>query len=84
MMARVIITIPEDLLRSVDAWARRAGRSRSAMVRSAISEWVAVQERAGFEELLAAGYQEMAASMGEAAADYSLGQADASDPGWRW
>lgn len=83
-MTRVIITVPEILLQSVDAQARRSHKSRSALIRSALSEWLAARERAEFEELLAAGYQEMAEALRETAADYDAAQAEALRPTWRW
>ena len=81
---RVIITVPDDLLKSVDAQARRAHQSRSALVRSALSEWVTAKERAEFEELLAEGYREIASVLEELAQDFAGAQAEAMEATWRW
>ena len=83
-MSRVIITLPDDLLASIDAQARRSRKSRSAMMRSALADWVTAQKRADFEELLAEGYKEMAASLEEFAADFAAPQAEALEATWRW
>lgn len=83
-MARIIITMPDALLRSVDDQARRVHESRSAVVRSALSEWVAAKERAEFEELLAAGYKEMASALEESASEYAVAQGAAVQAVWRW
>ena len=83
-MARVIITIPEALLNSVDAQARRSRTSRSALVRSALSDWVATREKAEFEDLLAAGYLERAANLAQFAEEFADVQARALGATWRW
>ena len=83
-MARIIISMPDELMQSLDVRAQRAGKSRSALVRSAVSEWVAAQERIEFEELLAAGYREMASTMKEFADDFAGPQGEALQVSWRW
>ena len=83
-MSRVIITIPDELLTALDEQARKSTRSRSAIVRSVLTDWVANQQRAEFEDLLAAGYREMASALEEFAEDFSEAQAKALQATWRW
>ena len=83
-MSRVIITLPDDLLESIDSQARKAHKSRSALMRSALADWMAAKERAEFEQLLADGYKEMAASPAEFAEDFAGVQAEALQATWRW
>lgn len=83
-VARIIITMPDDLLISVDAHARRSRKSRSALVRSAVAEWVAAREREEFEALLAEGYKEQAAVLAQFAEDFACAQSEALQATWRW
>ena len=83
-MSRVLITLPENLLASLDERARQAKKSRSAVMRTALTDWITEQERAEFEELLAAGYVERAARLEEFAAEFAGAQGQALSGTWRW
>ena len=47
---RVLIDIPDDDIRALDAIARRDGKSRAAVVREAIANYLAVGSQGGFEK----------------------------------
>ncbi|MEE9244673.1 MAG: ribbon-helix-helix protein, CopG family [Gemmatimonadota bacterium] len=50
-MARIIsVSLPADLLPSLDAEAQRQRRSRSFIVAEAVREYLAVRDRAAFED----------------------------------
>lgn len=83
-MSRVIITIPDELLATLTDHSRRSQRSRSSVMRTALADWVAERERAEFEELMAAGYQEMAGASAEFSEDFAGLQAEALESTWRW
>ena len=83
-MERVMLTMPPDLVRQVDALARRRGRRRSQLVRDVLSEELARERQREFEALLAEGYRAMAADLAETAEEYGEAQAEATARVWRW
>jgi hypothetical protein len=48
-MARILTDIPDDDVRELDAIARRDGKSRAAVLREAISNYLAEGAKEGFE-----------------------------------
>ena len=83
-MSRVLITLPDDLLAALNGRTHQAKKSRSALVRTVLADWITDQERMEFEELLAAGYLEKAARYEEFAAEFAEVQADALQGTWHW
>lgn len=55
-MRRVMVTIPPAELQTVEEWARKLGRSRSALIREALAHYLEEQRRQEFRELLKEGY----------------------------
>jgi uncharacterized protein YehS (DUF1456 family) len=49
-MARILTEIPDDDVRELDAIARRDGKSRAAVLREAISNYLAEGAKEGFEK----------------------------------
>jgi len=58
-MERVMITLPDSLLKTVDETARRLSENRSQFVRQALLERLEKLRQQEFEALLAEGYQVM-------------------------
>lgn len=83
-MERVMLLFPPDLLRAVDAEAKRLGKKRSQVVRQVLNSWVEEQRRRQFEALLAEGYQEMAQHTTAAASEFLPLQVEAAEGIWRW
>jgi metal-responsive CopG/Arc/MetJ family transcriptional regulator len=59
-MAKVVVTMPDDLLHEVDSAARETRTNRSQFFRHALIQYLDEQKRRKFEALMAEGYQEMA------------------------
>ena len=59
-MQKVMITISQDLLNTVDETARRLGLNRSQFIRESLNETLKQIRQKEFEALMAEGYQEMA------------------------
>ena len=59
-MAKVVVTMPDDLLHEVDAVARKKRTNRSKFFRLALVQYLEEQKRKEFEALMAEGYREMA------------------------
>jgi len=59
-MAKVVVTMPDNLLDEVDSAARKAGTNRSRFFRQALTRYLEEQSKREFEALMAEGYQEMA------------------------
>jgi metal-responsive CopG/Arc/MetJ family transcriptional regulator len=83
-MDRVMITLPSELLREVDAAAKQRGQSRSELVRHALRELLEQARRQRFEALLAEGYRESAEHAGRTASDAMPLQAAATEGVWQW
>lgn len=83
-MERVMVTLPSDLLQTVDAMAQRRGRKRSPVVREALQEWIERQRREEFEALLAEGYRSLATETSAIVEDSEWLQASAAEHIWRW
>ena len=49
-MARILTDIPDPDIEKLDALARRQGKSRAAVLREAISNYLAICEKEGFEK----------------------------------
>lgn len=49
-MARILTEIPDDDVKELDAIARRDGKSRAAVLREAISSYLAEGAKEGFEK----------------------------------
>ena len=83
-MERIMITLPPDLLKDVDATARELKQNRSQLVRQALLDLLQRIKQHQFEELLAEGYRESAAQSETLAADSLPLQAQATEGGWKW
>jgi CopG family transcriptional regulator/antitoxin EndoAI len=59
-MAKVVITMPDDLLQQLDSAARKKRTNRSRFFREALTSYLEDQKKREFEALIAEGYQEMA------------------------
>lgn len=79
-----MITLPEDLLREVDATARECQQNCSELVRQALSKWIAHIKQQKFETLLSEGNRETAEQAVKAAEWGLLPQACATDGIWQW
>ena len=82
-MERVMITMPERLLDSVDRMARQMSENRSQFVREALTERLANLRQRELEARMAEGYRVMADEMMAMAEDAEVAQATASEV-WRW
>jgi CopG family transcriptional regulator/antitoxin EndoAI len=60
LMAKVVVTMPDDLLREVDSAAKETRTNRSQFLRQALTRYLAEQKKRKFEALMAEGYLEMA------------------------
>jgi hypothetical protein len=49
-MARFLVDIPEEDLARLDALAKTEGKSRAAVLREAVAEFIAVESQQGFEK----------------------------------
>ncbi len=68
---RVMIEFPEDLLRRTDQIAEQLVSSRSAVVRSAVEEYLKAVYRRQLDELLAEGYRANAALSQQISEEFS-------------
>jgi len=57
---RIMISIPENLLKEVDGLANREKRNRSEFIREAMKLYISEQNKRGIREQMKKGYQEMA------------------------
>ena len=57
---RVVISIPENLLKEVDGLANREKRNRSEFIREAMELYISEQYKRDIREEMKKGYQEMA------------------------
>ena len=83
-MERVMITLPQDLLREVDQLAGQEGRKRSQLIQEVLRELIARRKEAEFQALLEEGYREMAGTLAELAEEAKGAQAAAAEGAWRW
>ena len=49
-MARFLVDIPEEDLARLDALAKAEGKSRAAVLREAVTDYIAAESRQGFEK----------------------------------
>lgn len=49
-MARFLVDIPEEDLARLDALAKAEGKSRAALLREAVAEYIAAESKQGFEK----------------------------------
>lgn len=49
-MARFLVDIPEEDLARLDALARSEGKSRAALLREAVADYIAAESKQGFEK----------------------------------
>lgn len=49
-MARFLVDIPEEDLARLDALARAEGKSRAAILREAVADYIAAESKQGFEK----------------------------------
>lgn len=59
-MQKVMVTLPEEMLRLIDTVAKEMGETRSKFTRQALMARVEQYKKQKFEALLAEGYQAMA------------------------
>ena len=59
-MAKVVVTMPDNLLEEVDIAARKEKTNRSRFFRKVLARYLEEQKKREFEALMAEGYQEMA------------------------
>jgi len=83
-MERVMVTIPEDLLREVDSATRQLKRNRSEVVRQALAEWLRQKKQREFDALLEEGYRESASQAREHASLGWLAQSAIVEGDWSW
>ncbi|MBI1924677.1 ribbon-helix-helix protein, CopG family [Candidatus Poribacteria bacterium] len=83
-MERIMITLPKELLHTVDATVKRLHWNRSQLVRQALSDFVHRIKQQEFETLLADGYREMAGANAELVKESLLLQAAATESEWKW
>lgn len=83
-MERVMLLFPPELLRAVDARAKRLGKKRSQAVREAVAAWLEAQQQQEFEDLLAEGYREFAGELDASVAEAMPLQIAATEATWRW
>ena len=83
-MERVMITLPDSLLRTVDDMARHLAENRSQFVRQALLERVERLRQQKFEALLAKGYQAMAEETAIIAQESLPLQTVAAEKAWQW
>jgi len=83
-MERIILTLPGELLREIDAVAERLERKRSRVIREALTEWLEIQRRREIEALLEESYRTQAAELEQLAADFQGAEAEAGKTLWRW
>jgi len=57
---RIMISIPENLLKEVDGLANREKRNRSEFIREAMKLYISEQHKRNIREQMKKGYQEMA------------------------
>ncbi|MEW6623659.1 MAG: ribbon-helix-helix protein, CopG family [Bacillota bacterium] len=57
---RIMISIPESLLKEVDGLAGRENRNRSEFIREAMKLYISENHRKNIREQMKKGYQEMA------------------------
>ncbi len=83
-MERVMITLPDSLLETVDEMAHRLSENRSQFVRQSLLERLKRLRQQEFEALLAEGYQVMAEEMAGLAQESLPLQAEAAEKVWQW
>jgi len=59
-MTKVIVTLPEDLLSTIDQTSKELKTSRSKFFREAVIKYLSEIKQRKFEALMAEGYKEMA------------------------
>lgn len=60
-MKKILISLPEDLLKRVDQAANAEDLTRSGFVRDALNHFLAFRHKLEIEERMKRGYEEMAA-----------------------
>lgn len=83
-MERVMITLPDSLLRTVDDMARCLAENRSQFVRQALLERLERLRQQEYEALLAEGYQAMAEEAATIAQESLTLQTAAAEKVWQW
>ncbi len=83
-MERVMITLPNSLLGTVDEMARHLAENRSQFVRQALLERLERLRQQEFESLLAEGYQVMAKETAAIAQESLPLQTTAAEKAWQW
>ncbi len=83
-MERIMITLPEELLRAVNETVRRFQCNRSQLVRQALSEFLRRIQQQEFEALLAEGYLEKAQANTELVKESLPIQVAATEGAWKW
>lgn len=83
-MERIMITIPDDLLKDVDSAAKRLNRNRSQLIRQALDEFLRQIKQQEFEAILAEGYREMSKKNTTIVAESIPLQAAAIEGAWKW
>lgn len=83
-MERIMITIPDDLLKDVDSAAKRLKRNRSQLIRQALDEFLRQIKQQEFEAVLAEGYREMSKKNATIVAESIPLQAAAIEGAWKW
>lgn len=83
-MERVMITLPNSLLGTVDEMARRLAENRSQFVRQALLDRLERLRQQEFEALLAEGYQVMAEEAATITQESLPLQTAAAERAWQW
>jgi metal-responsive CopG/Arc/MetJ family transcriptional regulator len=83
-MERIILSLPREMLDELDTRAQQLERKRSKLIREALGEWLELQHKREFEELLAEGYRERAAELEQTAEEWLPLTLQAVDSTWRW
>ena len=81
-MAKVTISLPDDLLRSIDEQSAEAGLSRSEVIRQALEEMQRAASERAAEAQYIAGYREHPETSAEVAVATSLSAAAVADEPW--
>jgi metal-responsive CopG/Arc/MetJ family transcriptional regulator len=81
-MAKVTISLPDDLLRSIDEQSAEAGLSRSEVIRQALEEMQRAASERAAEAQYIAGYRKHPETSAEVAVATSLSAAAVTDEPW--
>ncbi len=81
-MAKVTISLPDDLLRSIDDQSAEAGLSRSEVIRQALEEMQRATSEKAVEAQYIAGYRKHPETPADVAVATSLPAAAVADEPW--